>query len=329
MANPPLRLIQADRLHELPPTEILSGTRFVARGLNVVFGASGAFKSFYVLDAALRTAQSLPVAYVAAEGAGGLGGRVGAWCDYHRTPPGNLSFICEEVNLRDTSAVSALAVALKPLKPKLIVIDTLARCMVGGDENSARDVGMAVNGCSSLQRLFGAAVTVVHHANKADRGERGSGALRGAADTMIEVTSGGDGLIRASCSKTKDAEPWETENLMFHQIDRSGVLIPASNSLLISLKLTPVEKQIMEFLGLSVFDSIGAQVQQVVNALNVSERHVYRLLSGLKNRGLAQHVRKGMPMNLTDVGMDILRSFADKSLPIAETLGKVEVADNL
>lgn len=327
MAKPPLRLIRADKLHELPPTEILSGTKFVARGLNVIFGASGAFKSFYVLDAALRTAQFLPVAYVAAEGAGGLGGRVNAWCDYHKTPPGNLSFICEEINLRDSTAVSSLSLALKPLKPKLVVIDTLARCMVGGDENSARDVGMAVNGCSLLQRTFNTAVTVVHHANKADRGERGSGALRGAADTMIEVAAGGDGLIRVICSKTKDAEPWETENLMFHQIDRSGVLIPASNSLLISLKLTPVEKQIMEFLGLSVFDSIGAQVQQVVNALNISERHVYRLLSGLKNRGLAQHVRKGLPMNLTDVGMDILRSFADKSLPLSEPPLNIEVED--
>lgn len=327
MANPPLRLIRADQLNTLPPTEILSGTRFVARGLNVVFGASGAFKSFYVLDAALRTAQSLPVAYVAAEGAGGLNARVSAWCKYHKLPPGDLHFICEEVNLRDTAAVNRLGLTLNPIKPKLIVIDTLARCMVGGDENSARDVGMAVNGCSSIQRAFSSAVTVVHHANKADRGERGSGALRGAADTMIEVAAGGDGLIRASCSKTKDAEPWETENLMFHQVDRSGVLIPASDSLLVSLRLTPVEKQIMEFLGLSVFDSIGAQVQQVVNALNISERHVYRLLSGLKNRGLAQHVRKGMPMNLTEVGMDILRSFADKSLPVSEPPLNIEVDD--
>lgn len=328
MANPPLRLIRADQLNTLPPTEILSGTRFVARGLNVVFGASGAFKSFYVLDAALRTAQSLPVAYVAAEGAGGLSARVSAWCKYHNSPPGDLHFICEEINLRDTTAVNRLGLALNPVKPKLIVVDTLARCMIGGDENSAKDVGLAIHGCSSLQRAFAASMCLVHHTNKADRSERGSGALRGASDAMIEVSSSGDGLIRASCSKTKDAEPWETENLTFHQVDRSGVLIPASDSLLVSLKLTPVEKQIMEFLGLSVFDSIGAQVQQVVNALNISERHVYRLLSGLKNRGLAQHAKRGLPMNLTDVGMDILRSFADKTLPITQVDADIEVEDN-
>lgn len=115
---------------------------------------------------------------------------------------------------------------------------------------------------------------------------------------------------------------------MFHSLGNSGLLIPSSDSLFISLKLTPTEKQIMEFLGLSVFDTIGAQVQQVVNALNISERHVYRLLSGLKNRGLARHVSKGLPMNLTDVGMEILRSFADKNLPLSEPPLKIEVDEN-
>lgn len=325
MANPPLRLIRADRLHELPPTEILSGTKFVARGLNVVFGASGAFKSFYVLDAALRIAQESPVVYVAAEGASGLAARVNAWCDYRKLHPGNLHFLCEEVNLRDSAAIAKLSSVFSPLKPKLIVIDTLARCMVGGDENSARDVGLAIHGCSCLQRAFHAAICLIHHTNKADRSERGSGALRGAADLMIEVSSGGDGLVRVSCSKTKDSEPWETENLAFLPVNGSGLLIPASDSVLISLKLTPVEKRIMEFLGLSVFETIGAQVHEVISALNVSERHVYRLLSGLKNRGLAEHAKRGLPMKLTDVGMDILRSFADKSLPIAETPIKIEV----
>lgn len=325
MPNPPLRLIRADRLSELPATEILGGTRLVARGLNVVFGASGAYKSFYVLDIALRIAQSTPVAYVAAEGAGGLNGRVSAWCTYHDCPPGDLHFICQEVNLRDSTAVSDLARALSPIKPKLIIIDTLARCMIGGDENSAKDVGLAIHGCSSLQRAFSSSICLIHHTNKADRSERGSGALRGASDSMIEIVSGGDGLIRALCSKTKDAESWEPENLAFHQIERSGVLIPASESMLLTLKLTPAEKQIMEFLGLSVFESIGAQVQQVVNALNVSERHVYRLLSGLKNRGLARHAKRGLPMNLTEVGMDILRSFADKALPIIQADINIEV----
>ena len=325
MANPPLRLIRADQLGDLPPTEILGDTRLVARGLNVVFGASGAYKSFYVLDAALRTAQILPVVYVAAEGAGGLNGRVSAWCKHYNSSPGDLHFICEEINLRDATAVTTLTTALRPVKPKLIVIDTLARCMIGGDENSAKDVGLAVHGCSTLQRAFTSSVCLVHHTNKADRGERGSGALRGAADLMIEVTAVGDGTIRTVCSKSKEAEPWEPQDFRFCQIDSSGVLIPPDDIQAIAISLTPIEKSIMEFLALSVFEDAGTQVQQVINALNIGERHVYRLLSGLKNKGLARNIKRGQPVALTDVGHDILLTFVDKNLPIAQVLGNLEV----
>lgn len=325
MSTSPLRLIRADRLHELPPTETLSGTRFVARGLNIVFGASGAYKSFYVLDAALRVAQSLPVAYVAAEGAGGLNARVSAWCKYHDSPPGDLHFLCEEVNLRDSTAVTNLTTALRSVKPKLIVIDTLARCMIGGDENSAKDVGLAIHGCSSIQRAFSSAVCLIHHTNKADRGERGSGALRGAADSMIEVMAIGDGTIRTVCSKSKEGEPWEPQDFRFHQIDLSGVLVPPDDIHAIAISLTPIEKSIMEFLALSVFEDAGTQVQQVINALNIGERHVYRLLSGLKNKGLAKNIKRGQPVALTEVGHDILRTFVDKTLPITQVLGDVVV----
>lgn len=325
MPLPPLRLYKADQLGELPPTKLIDGTKLVAGSLNVVFGASGAYKSFYVLGTALQVAQTLPTVYVAAEGAGGLNARVAAWCQYHQLPPGNLHFICQEVNLREPAAIIGLCKAIAPVKPQLIIIDTLARCMIGGDENSAKDVGMAIHGCSVLQRTFQAAICLIHHTNKADRGERGSGALRGASDAMIEISTSGDGLVSVACSKTKDTEPWETETLTFYQIDRSGVLIPPTDSALVSLSLSPVEKRIIEFLGLSVFDTIGAQVQQIVNALNVSERHVYRLLSGLKNKGLTRHVSKGMPMNLTEVGTDILRSFADKSLPVTQVVEDPQV----
>lgn len=325
MANPPLRLIPADKLAELPPTEILGTTRFVAHGLNVVFGASGSYKSFYVLGKALQVAQTLPVVYVAAEGSYGLNARVAAWCQHYSLPPGNLHFLCNEINLRDEAAVINLAKTTAKLKPKLIVVDTLARCMLGGDENSAKDVGMAIHGCFTLQQAFSASICLVHHNNRADRGERGSGALRGAADTMVEVVAGGDGLIRVACSKTKDTEPWETEDLMFKPIADSGVLIPASSLETVALNLTPIEKQIMEFLALSVFETAGAQIEQVVKSLNISERHVYRLLSGLKNKGLARNVSKRLPMLLTDIGRDLLSTFADKNLPIAQTLDDIIV----
>jgi hypothetical protein len=60
--------------------------------------------------------------------------------------------------------------------------------MVGGDENSAQDMGRAVAVGDRLRDRFNAATLIVHHAGKdATKGSRGSSALLGAADVFIRV----------------------------------------------------------------------------------------------------------------------------------------------
>lgn len=313
MAQFPLRLIPADQLGALPPTEILGNTRFIARGLNVVFGASGAFKSFYTLDSALQVAQSAPVVYVAAEGAGGLYKRVTAWCEHYEQPPGQLQFICEEVNLLDSSQVNALINLIIPIKPALVVFDTLARCIPGGDENSAKDMGLAVRNSAVIQRVAKTAITWIHHTNRAERGERGSGAIRGAADAMIELAANGDSVIRVSCSKLKDDEPWITEELKFYPVAASGVLVPNYGD---ADKFSAIEMQILEFLSLDVFETAGAKANQIVNGLNISERHIYRMLSHLKRELTLTHDSKGDPYRLTDKGKSLIRQRTAKPAKI-------------
>lgn len=299
-----LRLIPADELGGLPPTEILTGTRLISRGLNVIFGASGAFKSFYTLDAALTIAQSAPVVYVAAEGAGGLHRRVVAWCEYNEKKPGQLFFICKEVNLLESAIVKTFLATVHSVKPQLIVFDTLARCIPGGDENSAKDTGIAIQNSAVIQRELNTAIAWVHHTNRAERGERGSGAIRGAADAMIEISSNGDNVIRVACSKLKDDEPWTTEELQFHPVGRSGVLAPVSD--LRSEKLSPQELQILDFLALEVFETSGAKAIQIVNGINIPERKIYHILSHLKRELHIQHDSKGDPYRLTESGRQIV-----------------------
>ena len=53
-------------------------------------------------------------------------------------------------------------------EPKLIIFDTLARCMVGGDENSPLDMGRAVAAADRVRVETGAAVLLVHHPTKAN-----------------------------------------------------------------------------------------------------------------------------------------------------------------
>ena len=100
-------------------------------------------------------AQVAPVVYVAAEGAAGYAGRKLAWCKHHGKGAGQLWFVGEAVNLLDPAEVLTFTAAIRPLAPALVIFDTLARCMIGGDENSARDMGLMVAACDDLRAATG------------------------------------------------------------------------------------------------------------------------------------------------------------------------------
>jgi RecA-family ATPase len=69
---------------------------------------------------------------------------------------------------------------------RLIVIDTLARVMGAGDENSTQAMNTVLNSAKRIQRETGAAVLIVHHEGKdASRGSRGSSALPAAIDVAF------------------------------------------------------------------------------------------------------------------------------------------------
>jgi hypothetical protein len=68
-----------------------------------------------------------------------------------------------------------------------------------------------VDGLDELKRQTGATVMVTHHTRKDGASERGSSALRGAADAMIlcEKAASLDGVgVRLECAKMKDSEPF-------------------------------------------------------------------------------------------------------------------------
>jgi AAA domain len=116
-------------------------------------------------------------------------------------------------------------------RPDLIVLDTLARLIPGADENSAQYMGKAVAAIDRLRGQTSATVLLIHHTVKAGTSERGSGALRGAADVMIECSRGDfSGLVSLKCGKMKDAEPFPDATLGLEKI----TLGPSSSSLAVA-----------------------------------------------------------------------------------------------
>jgi hypothetical protein len=86
----------------------------------------------------------------------------------------------------------------------LVVIDTLARVMPGGDENTPEDMGAVVAAGDRICAETGATVLFIHHSGKdATRGARGHSSLRAATDTEIEVTCA-NGQRQAAVTKQRD-----------------------------------------------------------------------------------------------------------------------------
>lgn len=74
------------------------------------------------------------------------------------------------------------------LPVELVVIDTIARALGGGDENSPADMGALVKNLDDLRERTGAHVLGIHHTGKdTTKGMRGHSSLLGAVDTEIQI----------------------------------------------------------------------------------------------------------------------------------------------
>lgn len=168
-----------------------------------VYGAPGEGKTFVMLDIAYAVAAGTPwmgrkvhggpVLYLPYEGRGGLVNRAKALRQRYGDGQVPLYFGHAPFNIREREGRRALGalIAEMPAKPVMIVFDTFAKALMGGDENSAQDVGAFNNAIEALIESTGACVVIVHHSGKdKSKGARGSSALLGALDTEIEVDGG-------------------------------------------------------------------------------------------------------------------------------------------
>lgn len=157
--RPRFRVLRISELADLPAPEYLVHGVLPAAGNGVLYGVSGTGKSFLALDWALaiatgqvawmgREIQAGPVVYVAAEGQAGLTQRIEAWMHANGvTTEPDLYVIPDAVQLLDLADGKALLEAITAKigePPVLIVLDTLAKSMAGGDENSTQDMGLVM-----------------------------------------------------------------------------------------------------------------------------------------------------------------------------------------
>ncbi|RYD17970.1 MAG: AAA family ATPase, partial [Verrucomicrobiaceae bacterium] len=213
------------------PTEAMDFVEGVLTegGASVVYGPSNCGKSFWTVDLGVSVAtgrqfrdelevEQGAVVYVALEGSHGARNRVEALKLTGKLPRGAPFFLVfESVSLLEAGHDKRLAETIAQVSEqagmpvKLVILDTMARAMAGGDENSGQDMTAAVASIDAVRAATGAHVLVVHHCGKDEaRGARGHSSLRAAVDTEIEVSRpDGETISTVRVTKQRDLEKGE------------------------------------------------------------------------------------------------------------------------
>ena len=208
-------------------------------GASVVYGPSNVGKSFWILDLAVHVASGQMwrddvevdqgcVVYVALEGSNGLRNRLEALRREGLLSGDAPLFVCvSPVSLLEHGHSGMLAQSVKEaasqssLPCRLVVIDTMARAMAGGNENAGEDMGAAVASIDAIRAATGAHVCVIHHCGKDEaKGARGHSSLRAAVDTEIEVfRPDGERVSTVRVTKQRDLEPGEPMPFTLKQVE--------------------------------------------------------------------------------------------------------------
>lgn len=298
-------------LRALPAVSWLVDGEIPAGLTTIVCGPSGAGKSFLMVDYMFQIARRFPdrsVVYIAPEGGEGYHMRADAWLDHFGgDEPDNIVFILQAVPILDPHAVNEFIAVVRSFNPILVIVDTLARCLVGGDENSAKDVGVFFYHTDMIRQATGAAIAVVHHTGKAGA-YRGSSVLYGSVESWIDVAND-DGLITVSCGKSKDSKPFPPRYLRMVESQESVVLVPADQVSQRGGVLTEAQRKILETLALDIFNGPGARRSELSGATGINDLTMYKVLSRLKREGHISQSKKGDPYFITGSGLAAIKAY--------------------
>ena len=189
-----------DALLELKDPEYLIEGLLVDKSFAMMFGPTGSYKSTVMLDMAIciqngvswhgLSTKQMNVAILSHEDGIGLKKRYLAALDLYGVEQPKLFWDDRVCDLMNENEVAAYAAELREKEIGLTVIDTLHYAIPGGEENSATDMGRAIASVQTIREATSGTVLVVHHTGKdANRGARGSSALKAAVDTEISISS--------------------------------------------------------------------------------------------------------------------------------------------
>lgn len=319
----------------MPPKVWLIDQLIGAGDIAMIYGAPGSGKTFVVVDMifpaclgqqfAMRfnATRPLNLAYCAGEGVSGLPSRFAAAAQFYGCETlDNFTFYAVTPSLfyddREKDEIESIERFILEWRERqdrgearpldILIIDTLHSATAGADENSAKDMGIVLGLCKKATRVLGCAVVLVHHSNKAGTGERGSSAMRGAMDCMIEVKQVA-GKYGIECAKLKDGERWKEQTFDLVEIGESVRVWWDEPATVVQedKRKSETAKDILEVLALKLDRSLTSR--QIAEAIGQSQQAVNRVLARLGKELLTQrdeNNRGASIYSITKAGLDTL-----------------------
>lgn len=302
--KPPAGFTRADQVEVRPVDWLIEG--WLARDtLAGLIGPSGSCKTFLGLDWACRVATGTSwcgcevkrgaVFILAGEGRNGLRKRIEGWSIHTgigiEGAPLYLATQLPRLDLTTTAGIIAEIDALADAvffenggaDPALILIDTVARALVG-DENSSEAMGQLIDAADWLrERWPGCTVLAVHHTGHNNNGRaRGSSAFYAALDSEALVKPLTSGELQVFGSKCKDWSPPRPMQFRRHEVEITlpGTGLQASTLVLVNTEMTKSGDRTAEVAALK---AAGKTIRQIAEETGIPKSTVSRLLSDPKD----------------------------------------------
>ncbi len=286
-----------------------------AGAAGVMFGAPGTGKTFLAIDIAAsvatgtlfnrsRTKQG-PVVYVAGEGHSAIATRFNAWFSERNIATGAdkihisrtaVSFVNHEAFAALISEIDAM-----PIKPVLVVIDTLFRATAGADVNDAQAMSQFWSAVDSIKERYACTVLVVHHTGRQEQGRSfGSIVLLANADFEISLTQDATTKIATvENTKQKDGEPFPNIQYRLKQVHLGFHVYPEDG------EVENVTSCVCEFLEPTETPNWDASTKEnVARNAPVSPRAEAQREVGALLCAIHDHALKGKGIALTEAGYD-------------------------
>jgi len=314
----PFAVVSALEVMKRLPPGYLVESLLMEKTVNVLVGPSGSAKTFLALSLARSIMTGTPwcgrmvmqgkVLYVCAEGKEGFPLRLRALFTHHQdnevaTAP-LMSIIEDSLPLSDTDTKERLKLTIWQQNSegppvRLVVVDTLARCVGDFDENVSRDMTQLVKHLEEVCKATGTTVLLIHHTSKQGRTERGSGAIRCSVSSLLKIErlGGSPATFVLSGEKQKESERADKMYFSLEKVAESAVLVlaqPPADASVCGGPLTRVGDLILAELGKQGERTLS----QLVDSLQLPKSTIGTVLARLLKAELVVQNKKRGPYSL-------------------------------